>query len=108
MTISFDISYEKELKNPRVEVCNFKDPESQKLFLEETTKNQLSRCFKPNCNVEENSRRFEKTFTRLVHKCFNKVRVRRKIVDVIGEKLKILDKMKVENQDIKAIESLEG
>ena len=42
-----------------------------------------------------------------MHKCFKKVCIRPKKVDVVEEKLKQLDKLKTENQDRKAIESLE-
>ena len=104
----FDIHYEKEVKSPRIEFFDFKNVEAQELFFTETSQNKLSKCFRDGCDVEENSRRFEKTFTRIVHKCFKKVRVRPKKADVVAEKLKQLDKLKTDSKhDSESVEALE-
>ena len=103
----FDIHYEKELKNPRIEFFDFNNLESQQLFFTETSHNKLTKCFRDGCSVEENSQRFEKVFTRIVHKCFKKVRLRPKKVDVVGEKLKQLDKLKTGNHNRETVEALE-
>ena len=103
----FDICYEKEVKNSRFEFFDFKNQDSQKQFLRVTSQNKLSQCFRDGRGVEENSQRFFKTFTRLVHKCFKKVRIRPNKVDVVEEKLKQLDKLKSGTHDRKAVEALE-
>ena len=103
----FDIHYEKEVKNPRIEFFDFNNLESQQLFFTETSHNKLTNCFRDGCSVEENSQRFEKVFTRIVHKCFKKVRLRPKKVDVVKEKLKQLDKLKTGKHNRESIEALE-
>ena len=57
----------------------------------------MTKCFRTDSNIEENSRRFNKVFSRIVHKCFKKVRVRPKKCGKLEKMLKHLDKLKSGN-----------
>ncbi len=112
----FNIDFVKKLKNQRYEVFQFKDTESQKLYLEETSKGVLTKCFSEHSSVEQNASCFLKSFKRIVYKCFRKVRVKTVKITDGDEKLDLLDnlksKLKNENKhDLvtkRKIESLES
>ena len=103
----FNIEYKKELISSRVEIFDFKNSECQKKFLVETSKNKLSNCFRDGCDVEENCRRFEKTFNKIVHKCFKKVRIRKKKGEAVTEQIKRLSNLRAQSGDVETINNLE-
>ena len=95
LTCTFDITYTASTKAPRLEVFNFKDEEGQKKFLEETSKECLNKCFtNPSQTVDESAHLFNKSLTKIAHKCFKKVRVTQKTDAVLEGKMKQLDELK--------------
>ena len=74
----FSIIYEKEKKNSkRRELFNLKNSECQAKFFEATNNgDQFQRCFLGENNFETKSNKFFKTLDDMLHKCFNKIRIK--------------------------------
>ena len=97
LTCAFNIVYTPKISDERLEVFNFKNNAGQKLFFKETSGVRLSKCFPPDRSVNVNAHTFNKTLMKIVHKCFKKVRVTKRINPVLEEKLKHRDKIKKES-----------
>ena len=97
LSCTLDITFTPKIKEPRLEVFNFKNEQGQKRFLEETSKESLTRCFHPDKTLDENAHRFNNKLLGIAHKCFKKVRVTQTIDTVLEQKMKQRDKLKDES-----------
>ena len=96
LVTDFNIHYSKFKKNLRIEVYDFKNPDAQKEFLEQTSGVTLTSCFDTSRSITENTEVFQKTFKKIVNRCFKKVRIKKKQPSEIEEKLKELSDLKKE------------
>ena len=102
MYAKFSIQYQNlNSQRPRQEIFNLKNKECQEIFSEESENNvQLQKCFKSDKTFSSQCKTFLKSIDGLLHKCFRKVRVGKKIENseiqkLLDEKLKIQKKIKL-------------
>ena len=68
-----------EIKPQRMEMFNFKNPDSQEQFRHMTTySRQLPECFEDNSPFEKQSQNWVRRLNKLFHMCFTKIRHRKR------------------------------
>jgi hypothetical protein len=91
----FNVQYDHIPKKIRTEVFDFKNTDSLEAFYKETSGDRLTKCFDSGRGIDENAEAFNKELSKIVSKCFKKVRIK-KSKSKIDERLQKLDAMKKE------------
>ena len=72
----FNMTFNRNMTKPRIEMFNFKNRENQETFLDETTAtNNLSSSFRQGRSFLHNSNIFLKNLNDTFHTCFKKIRI---------------------------------
>ena len=77
------IHWKNEISHNKIEICNLKNKECQKMFKKETSswKNNenLSATFDDDGDLNEQTEKFLKKLEKLIHKCFKKIKIKQKV-----------------------------
>ena len=83
---SFDIKWNKRVKNDKIEVFNLKNIECQKTFTEVTSESTLlSSCFESEKDLNAATKLFLKRLNSCLHKSFRKIKIKEKVNGELSE-----------------------